>query len=177
MEEFFDKQGRRISREQIDGVTRHTVHQQQDNWEFGRPMETGVDLRSCIRNPRWKTDPSFRDGVIQAMKEAEAAGANIQVEHGGGGEVQVLERAMAAGNANADRILEQRENILAMFGDPRYAKSPVFRRQVQELIANSPESDAYRMELPGYRVEINPGTKDAQTGEDVSGAASTITPL
>jgi hypothetical protein len=133
--EYYDSKGRSIRVEKIDGVTRQIFETKADpnEWEFGRQMSSQQDLQSCIRDPRWKTDPSFREAVIASAREASTQGVHL----GNTGTFGVLEKAMAADNANSDDILLQREGVTNLFSDPRYKTSAAFRRYVMEQVALS----------------------------------------
>jgi len=148
--QYFDGNGRSIRVEMVDGVTRQIVETKPDanEWEFGRAMASKADLQSCISDPRWKTDSSFRAAAIEAAKQAESQGVHLG---NAGGTWGVLEKAMAADNANSDQILEQKEAISSLFGDPRYKVSPIFRRQVAEIVRNS--DPRFMQEMPSYRYD------------------------
>jgi len=148
--QYFDGNGRSIRVEMVDGVTRQIVETKPDanEWEFGRAMASKADLQSCISDPRWKTDSSFRAAAIEAAKQAESQGVHLG---NAGGTWGVLEKAMAADNANSDQILEQREAITNLFSDPRYKTSALFRRYVMEQVAQS--DPRFMTEMPSYRYD------------------------
>jgi hypothetical protein len=135
--EYFDGKGRTIRTENVDGITRMTFESNANANEYvagGRKMTT-ADLLAMQKDPRYKSDPHFREAVYANMRLSEKAGTKFEV--GGNQEFGVLERAMAADNANSDNILEQREEITHLFSDPRYAKSPAFRTWVKEQVRQS----------------------------------------
>lgn len=125
-----------------------------------------AEVQAAFQDPRYETDPEFRDAVIimlQYSPEEHApgnAGSGIEIGNG------VLERKMA--NAEAARQAEDaacwNEYVGKLFSDPRYETSPMYRREVRELIAkheaefnNSPlasrvvdrTGQAMRIELTG----------------------------
>lgn len=103
------------------------------------PMDCGFssqkEMLSAMSDPRYKSDPEFRQLVEwQLFNEVRADNAPPAQEISTGREMQ---RAMA--NVPEARHLEDqaiyRESVAAMFGDPRYAVSATYRKEVREWIA------------------------------------------
>jgi hypothetical protein len=158
--EYFDSKGRTIRTEKVDGVTRMSFEANADANEYvsDRQMTGKQDLQSCINDPRWKTDPHFREAAIEMAKNASAKGVKMGADSSQ--EMGVLERAMGADNAHSDEILEQREAVTILFSDPRYKTSPAFRRFAQEQLRDS--DPRHHTDLGGvYRYDAPVG----QTGQ------------
>jgi hypothetical protein len=152
--EYYDSKGREIRTEVIDGVTRQSFITIANPNEYAtdRQMTGPQDLQSCIRDPRWSTDPAFREAAIEMARKAGEQGVNMGRDSSS--EMGVLEKAMAADNANSDNILEQREAITTYFSDPRYKTSPLFRSQVKELVRQSDPRHMETMPSGSYSAPV-----------------------
>jgi hypothetical protein len=171
--EYFDSKGREIRTEVIDGVTRQSfiTNANPNEYVTDRQMTGPQDLQSCIRDSRWKTDPAFREAAIAMARQAGEQG--ISMGRDSSSEMGVLERAMAADNANSDNILEQREAMTILFSDPRYKTSPAFRRYAQEQLRNSDPrhmtdlGGVYRYDAPIRETgQFAPAPKEETGGAD-----------
>lgn len=150
MDHLFSK-GRSIKVEQIDGVTRQsfTTSPNANEYVTDRVISGKADVLSCMPDPRYKSDPHFREFVKGLMQQAESQGVSVNLSSGS--EMGVLEKAMAADNANSDNIQEQKENILTLFKNPLYKTSAAYRNQVAAVIAQS--DPRHMQEMPSFRYD------------------------
>lgn len=94
-----------------------------------------AEVQAAFRDARYESDPDWRDAVAIMLRNSEehapgTAGSGIQIGAG------ALERAMsnkAAARAAEDQAIYA-ERIQQMFADPRYEKSPSYRREVEDFI-------------------------------------------
>jgi hypothetical protein len=135
--EYFDSKGREIRTEVVDGVTRQSfiTNANPNEYVTDRQMTGPQDLQSCINDKRWSTDPAFREAAIEMARKAGEQG--VSMGRDSSSEMGVLEKAMAADNANSESIIEQKETISALFGTEVYKKSAAERRRVLEIVRNS----------------------------------------
>lgn len=123
---------------------------QEANWQKNG-FRSQAEVQAAFLDPRYGTDPEFRDAVIIMLQNSPeeyapgSAGSGIQIGN------HVLESAMA--NRAAARAAEDQaiyaERIQQMFADPRYEKSPSYRREVEDFIrANEAAID----QAVGHRV-------------------------
>lgn len=105
------------------------------NWSKSA-FSSQAEVQAAFQDPRYESDPEFRDAVLimlQNSPEEHAPGmpgSGIQVGQG------ILEKAMsnrAAARAAEDQAIYA-ERIQQMFADPRYEKSPSYRREVEDFI-------------------------------------------
>jgi hypothetical protein len=104
------------------------------------------EMTDVMKMPEYNTDPTLRlvvskmieNGLRDEAAAKAAASATTPVNH-------VLETAMSD-RASARRLDDDaifREQSQAMFGDPRYATSPTYRREVENWLRdNTPMIDA-----------------------------------
>lgn len=95
-----------------------------------------AECQAAFQDERYQTDEAYRFAVQVMLKNSPEfapgqAGSGIQIGNG------ILERAMS--NTEAARQAEDaacwNEYVTGLFNDPRYATSPMYRREVRELIA------------------------------------------
>jgi hypothetical protein len=115
--------------------------------QFGSRQE----MVEAMADKRYSTDSEYRDLVAHMLRkgfaddEARVDAAKAALEKKGVPAGRQLEYAMSD-REGARRLEDEaifREQSLKMFSDPRYEKSPTFRREVEDWIrANTPAIDA-----------------------------------
>lgn len=108
---------------------------QESRWsEVG--FNSQKECQDAFRDERYQTDPEYRFAVQVMLKNSPEfapgnAGSGVQLGNG------ILEKAMS--NPEAAREAEDaacwNEYVGKLFNDPRYETSPMYRREVRELIA------------------------------------------
>ena len=112
-------------------------------------FENQAAMLEAMKDKRYHNDPEYRDLVTHMLRKPfmddEKKAASPAPTSPSAPTNHVLETAMS-NRAGARRLDDEaifREQSAAMFGDPRYAKSPSYRREVEDWIrANTPAIDA-----------------------------------
>jgi hypothetical protein len=89
-------------------------------------FQNQAEMVEAMKDPRYETEEGYRQQVYKMIGESDAV------------ELGLEQRPYVDGG---DQVEAVKDGIVQLFGDERYATSPLYRMQVANLIKNDPDID------------------------------------